>query len=95
MRLLLLLYFTNLSQCFTRIIPTNVIYYGRKLQKPILFRGDGEVEWPELDSNYDDDYDNYNKYMLYKDTLNISYKYYDNGLNKTIWKNFIRKGNND
>ena len=91
---MLLLYFANLSQGFTRIIPTNVIYYGRKLQKPILFKADGEVEWPELDINYDN-YDNYDKYMLYNDAFNISYKYYDNGLNKTSWKNFIRKGNND
>ena len=92
MRLLLLLYFANLSQGFTRILPTNVIYYGKRLHKPLhkplLCQVDGEVEWPELDTNY-------NKYKLYNDIFNISYTFGDDKLNKTGWKNYNRKGNND
>ena len=87
----LMLYFANLSQCFTHTIPTNILYNRRRSPKELLCRYDGEVEWPELDVDYD-------KYKLYNDLYNISYKFENNQLykiNKIPRKNLIRKGNND
>ena len=88
MRLMLLLYFANLTQCFTHIMPINILYDKRKSRKQSLCNHDGEVGWPELDVDYD-------KYKLYNDVYNISYKFKDYKINKTVWNNYSRKGNND